>query len=74
MFVHGSYAHLLTNVRGLMSLGCPIHQEWGAAGLYTLFIGGGVFAAVPTPLFDRQTLLHAEQVSARYAVLPSLLL
>lgn len=46
MLVHGSTAHLISNLQGLAINGHAVHSAVGEAGLYMTFIGGGICAAL----------------------------
>ena len=52
MFVHGNYEHLLGNLSAALHGSYPIYQEFGALGLYFLFISGGTIASFPSFLHD----------------------
>ena len=54
MFVHGNYEHLLGNLSAALQGSFPIYQEFGALGLYFLFISGGTIASFPSFLHDDQ--------------------
>lgn len=51
MFVHGSYNHLFMNLVAAVQFGYPVYMEYGPIGLYTVFLCGGVFAALPSVLY-----------------------
>ena len=54
MFVHANYLHLLSNLSSAALLGYPVFCEYGIVGVYIVFFGGGMFAAIPTSLIEEQ--------------------
>ena len=54
LFVHGNYEHLFGNLNAALHASFPIYQEFGALGLYFLFISGGAIAAFPSFLHEDQ--------------------
>ena len=54
IFVHGSYDHMLNNLTAAIQFGLVIYREYGAYGMYILFISGGVFSAIPSALYNFQ--------------------
>lgn len=54
MLVHGSYHHMISNLAAALDFGYQVYVEFGPIGLYTCFFGGGVFAAIPSSLYQCQ--------------------
>ena len=54
MFVHNDYQHLLGNLNAAFQASFPIYAEFGAVGLYFLFISGGAIASFPSFLHEDQ--------------------
>lgn len=50
MFVHGSYAHMFGNLYTAFICGRSVHMELGAAGMYCLYLSGGIIASLPSLL------------------------
>jgi membrane associated rhomboid family serine protease len=57
LFVHATYEHLIGNLSSAFVFGGPVCDEFGAMGLYALFLGGGLFSSLTT-------FLHADQLNA----------
>lgn len=57
LFVHATYDHLIGNLSSALVFGGPVCDEFGAMGLYALFLGGGLFSSLTT-------FLHADQLNA----------
>lgn len=55
MFYHRDVEHLMGNLLNLMSSGSPVYCKFGAEGLYAIFFGSGVFAALDHQKKDQQT-------------------
>lgn len=51
IFIHSNYAHLIGNLSHLVLHGHQVYREIGLAGLYALFIGGGIVSATPSYLY-----------------------
>ena len=47
LFVHSSYEHMFHNLSAAMQFAYPVYTEFGSAGLYFLFVSGGVIASLP---------------------------
>ena len=54
LWVHVSYEHLFNNLLSAYNVGYPVYTEYGAVGLYTVFILGGISAIVPTIFHEVQ--------------------
>ena len=54
LWVHVSYEHLFNNLLSAYNVGYPVYTEYGAVGLYTVFILGGISAVVPTIFHEVQ--------------------
>ena len=54
LFLHADYRHLYNNLSALINLAYPAYHEFGAIGVYCLFFGGGVAAALPSFIHDEQ--------------------
>ena len=52
LFLHGDYLHLISNVNAFVNFSRPVYDEFGAIGVYSLFFGGGVAAAIPSFMHD----------------------
>lgn len=52
MTVHVNYKHLLYNLIGAIQLGHTVWSDYGAVGLYTLYIAGGIASAIPSFITD----------------------
>lgn len=52
LFLHGDYRHLLLNVNAFLDFSRPVNDEFGAVGVYSVFFGGGVAAAIPSIIHD----------------------
>jgi len=52
IFVHGDYHHLFSNLEGAIVYGYPVYKEFGAQGLWILFLSGGIIASIPSPLHE----------------------
>lgn len=46
MFYHKNWNHLAGNLVGLLISGLPVFNEFGPKGLYAIFLGSGIFAAI----------------------------
>jgi len=53
-FVHVNYAHMMSNLFGLMMYSFPVYDVIGPDGLLMLFFAGGCVSALPSPLKDAQ--------------------
>ena len=54
LFLHADYRHLYNNLSALINLAYPAYHEFGGIGVYALFFGGGVAAALPSFIHDEQ--------------------
>ena len=54
MFVHADYKHLIDNLNAAFQLAFPVYEQFGAGGLYLLFISGGAIASFPSFLHEDQ--------------------
>ena len=54
LWVHVSYEHLFNNLLSAYNVGYPVYAEYGAVGMYTVFILGGMSAVVPTIFHEVQ--------------------
>jgi membrane associated rhomboid family serine protease len=52
IFVHVNNAHLYNNLIGAFQFGYEPFLEYGAEGFYSIFLLGGIFAALPLRLFS----------------------
>ena len=54
MFVHADYKHLIGNLNAAFQIAFPVFDQFGAGGLYLLFISGGAIASFPSFLHEDQ--------------------
>jgi membrane associated rhomboid family serine protease len=54
IFVHADYPHLLNNLMAACTLSGPVFKEFGAQGLYFLFLSGGLIASAQRLFKDTQ--------------------
>ena len=54
LWVHVSYEHLCNNLLSAYNVGYPVYTEYGAIGMYSVFILGGMSAVVPTIFHEVQ--------------------
>ena len=66
MFIHGDNGHLRANLVGLMTAALPVYHSLGRFFVYIGFIGGGIFAALPSPMQSAQ--LQREQREVRRSI------
>jgi membrane associated rhomboid family serine protease len=62
IFVHVNYQHLLSNLTAAYQFGLPVHEAFGQAALYAIFVLGGVYASLPSGLYTRQKQSFAKTV------------
>ena len=60
-FVHSNYQHLLFNVVSLCAHGFSVFENFGGLGLYGVFFGGGIFAALHKPTRELQVQNHLQE-------------
>lgn len=65
MFVHETYAHLMNNLLGAFQCGCNVYRQIGS-GMYLVYIGGGVAAALPSLLKFEQRKMHAQSLLSSF--------
>lgn len=70
LFVHGSFSHLFGNLFAAVQFGYTTYLEFGAVGLYTVFIFGGATASLPTFLYNDQRRAIRNLVYEKIAILP----
>ena len=71
IFVHTSYEHMFGNLSAALQFAYPVYNEFGAVGLYFLFLSGGAFASLPTFLRQNQKSAFSQLVYDRIAIRPS---
>ena len=68
LFVHDDYDHLYGNLMNAYDWGFPIYREFGAAGLYALFLTGGAIASLPTFIHGGQRKAMRKLVYEKLAI------
>lgn len=62
LFIHGSYSHLINNICGIIAAATPIRQRLGTTAIYVAFFGGGICAALPSPIHSAQVLRSSREI------------
>lgn len=57
MFVHGNPNHLINNAMSMIQSGFSVSSNYGILATYTVFLGGGMFAALQSRDFQDQQVL-----------------
>jgi membrane associated rhomboid family serine protease len=72
MFIHGDYHHLLGNLFSLFFCGSRVHREFGAIGLYNIFLTSGLVCQIPSFIRSRQDETKPFLVKMWHVVIPPL--